>query len=357
MSETSDQRALLSDTFDKLFRDMMDHESPHAEDPPPEAGGLSASLWQRVEVSDVTSILVAQSAGGFGGGWEDVFALLYQAGFHAVPLPIAETALARRLLARAEISAPPGAIALSCAGVAQVACDTNRAWRLTGHATDVPWGDAASHIAVACESDGVARLALVRAVDTRVMERRSTIAGEPVADLAFEGAEAVGVGFLHEDPYALCALTRAILMAGALDALLHYSVQHVNERRQFGKPIAKFQAIQHSLALLANESAAVNCAALAACRAADRGDAAFEIGAAKLRANRAVGTATSIAHQVHGAIGFTREYKLHRATQRLWSWRSEYGNDRYWASYLGERVCRWGAQNFWPRLTGLSDGT
>jgi acyl-CoA dehydrogenase len=55
---------------------------------------------------------------------------------------------------------------------------------------------------------------------------------------------------------------------------------------------------------------------------------AFEIAAAKLRTNMAIGTGTSIAHQVHGAIGFTHEYDLHRYTRRLMGWRSEFGNDR-----------------------------
>jgi acyl-CoA dehydrogenase len=70
-----------------------------------------------------------------------------------------------------------------------------------------------------------------------------------------------------------------------------------------------------------------------------------------LRANQAIGVATAIAHQVHGAIGFTREYALRRATQRLWSWRSEYGNDRYWSERLGRAVIEGGADTFWEGLT------
>src|SRR5205814_8400787 len=128
-----------------------------------------------------------------------------------------------------------------------------------------------------------------------------------------------------------------------------------NERVQFGKPIGKFQAIQQALALLAAEAAAVGCATLAACRRMECHDAAFEIAAAKWRANRAVGVATSIAHQVHGAIGFTREHALHRVTQRLWSWRSEYGNDQYWATRLGAMAARMGPQDFWSELTARGD--
>ena len=99
----------------------------------------------------------------------------------------------------------------------------------------------------------------------------------------------------------------------------------------------------------------MNAAALAAARAADRGAAQFAIAAAKLRANRAVGSATSIAHQVHGAIGCTSEHALHHATQRLWSWRNEFGNDRHWALELGRRIAGAGADAFWPALTAGGD--
>jgi hypothetical protein len=146
------------------------------------------------------------------------------------------------------------------------------------------------------------------------------------------------------------ALVRACQMAGAMQGALELSAQYVRERQQFGKPLASFQAIQQQLAVFAEEAAAASTAAAAACRAKDRGDAVFEIAAAKLRANMAVTVATSVAHQVHGAMGFTAEYKLHQFTRRLWQWRSEYGNDRYWADKLGAAVAARGAQGYWAGL-------
>ena len=85
--------------------------------------------------------------------------------------------------------------------------------------------------------------------------------------------------------------------------------------------------------------------------AATAGDASLQIAAAKLRANQAIGVATATAHQVHGAIGFTWEFPLRHATQRLWSWRSEYGNDRFWSEQLGRTVIARGADTFWTDLT------
>ena len=151
------------------------------------------------------------------------------------------------------------------------------------------------------------------------------------------------------------AFARACQIAGALDAALALSIAYANERQQFGRPLGKFQAVQQSLASFACEAAAANCAAMGAAQALDRGNAEFEVAAAKLRANRAVEMGTSVAHQVHGAIGFTEEYALAPLTRRLWQWRSEYGNDAYWSARLGSKVIAQGADRFWPDLSARTD--
>jgi acyl-CoA dehydrogenase len=147
------------------------------------------------------------------------------------------------------------------------------------------------------------------------------------------------------------AMLLAAKMAGALAAALDLSVAYTRERQQFGKPLASFQAIQQQLAVFAEEAAAADMAAAAAFRAASRGDAAFEIACAKLRANQAARVSTGIAHQVHGAMGFTAEYRLQHLTRRLWAWSSEHGNERHWADWIGARIAARGPKNFWPDLT------
>ena len=149
--------------------------------------------------------------------------------------------------------------------------------------------------------------------------------------------------------FALMAFARTAQIAGALDAALALSVGYVNERRQFGRPLGKFQAVQQALAGFAGEAAA-NCAAVGAAQALDRDDAAFEIAAAKLRANRAVEIGTTVAHQVHGAIGFTQEYGLHLDKAAV-AMAFEFGNDAYWSRELGSKVVAAGAEAFWPDLT------
>lgn len=151
------------------------------------------------------------------------------------------------------------------------------------------------------------------------------------------------------------ALANVALMGGALERCLEMSIDHANTRVQFGKPLGKQQAVQQNLALLAEETAAVAVAAQAAARARDFGDAVFEIGCAKLRANQAAGRGAAIAHQVHGAIGFTQEYPLHHYTRALTHWRSAAGNDAYWAERVGGFVAAQGGLGLWTELTRRTD--
>jgi len=159
---------------------------------------------------------------------------------------------------------------------------------------------------------------------------------------------------------ALLAAAAVSLMAGAMGQALALSVEHVNTRQQFGRPLGKFQAVQQSLAVMACEVRAVEAAAAALASRLDAANldpaaADFEIAAAKLRANRAVGVVTALAHQVHGAIGFTQEYDLHRVTIPLMRWRGAHGNDAYWAARLGKQITGFGGRGLWEAMTGRSD--
>jgi acyl-CoA dehydrogenase len=153
------------------------------------------------------------------------------------------------------------------------------------------------------------------------------------------------------------SLAVVALASGALQRCLDLAIEHVNTRVQFGKPLSKQQAVQQSLALLAEEAAAVAVAAQAAAAARDKGDAEFEIMCAKLRANRAIAIGTTIAHQVHGAIGFTQDYPLHSFTRALTRWRSQHGTEAQLAASVGEIAARFGGSGLWAEIARRSDGS
>ena len=151
------------------------------------------------------------------------------------------------------------------------------------------------------------------------------------------------------------AVARSAQMAGALENVLEISVAYANERVAFERAIAKFQAVQHNLARLAGEvavaMAAAGSAADALAHAITFDDAVFlEAASAKIRVGEAAGEGSGIAHQVLGAIGFTREHVLHQFTRRLWAWRDDFGNESFWALELGRLIAAKGADGLWPML-------
>jgi acyl-CoA dehydrogenase len=225
---------------------------------------------------------------------------------------------------------------------------------LNGRARRVPFARAAGHIALLIVKEDEAAVALVTAQGLP-MKQSASLAGEPRDDISLDGVAPIAVRPTAVDQDRLVSFGAAVRlqqMAGALEKILEQSVQYALDRSQFGRPIAKFQAVQHNLATLAGEVAAASAAADAAAEACAMPDMAIgEIAIAKVRGGEAAGTGAAIAHQVHGAMGFTYEHSLHHATRRLWAWREEFGNEAVWAARLGRMVAERGADELWPFIT------
>lgn len=326
----SESLSLLCESAEKLFRDLVNRQAPIAE------------IWGEIEAAGFPLLLTPECEGGFGGDWEDAFAVLRVAGVHALSAPLAE-AIAASQAARIAQWPPRDGLAV----LATRASGTLSNGAFTGEVS-APWGRAAAHV-IARLDGRVVRLAAANAS----CSEGANPAGEPRDVLRFDSSPVEEAA--DHDTLVWGALARTAQIAGALDAALALSISYANERAQFGKPIGKFQAVQQGLAEFAEEAAAVNCAGRAAARALDRGDAAIEIAAAKLRAGQAAAIGARIAHQVHGAIGFTHEHVLHRYTARLTSWRSEYGNERLWGAHLGDWAALQGADGLWPAMVARSD--
>lgn len=348
----SEQRDMLREMLDRLFGELMADGMPGADEE------TVSSLWQRIEELGIFELFLAEDEGGFGGGWMDACVVFQLLGLHALPLPVGEALVARKLLSEVSLAPSPGPTTVAICDEARLESGGDGSLLFSGVVAEVPWGLVSQEVVVACQHEGQDRLVQLAIASGSTAGQRYNEADEPRDKLIFDKAAVVATAESagSTDRIKLYgALLRAAQISGALEALLAQTVEYANQREQFGRPLSKFQALQHQLALLAEEAAAVKCAAEAAARSADLGDARFEMAAAKLRANKSVGEATSIAHQVHGAIGFTREHHLHYWTQRLWSWRHEFGNDRYWSNRLGRLVLAEGGGNFWERLTARGD--
>jgi acyl-CoA dehydrogenase len=296
----------------------------------------SPTIWKAAASLGLPWISVPESAGGVGGTVSDAVAVLVAAGRHAAPIPLAETGLlAGWLLSAAGLTVGDGPLTV----VPGRAEDDLRieAGRLSGTAHRVPWAAAADRIVALVHGQVV-----VVSPSSGVVTEVSNLAGEPRETVTFDAAEVESLTAAPDgiDAEALAyrgALSRAALMAGALGAVEELTVRYTSERRQFGRPVGSFQAVQALVVLAAEEAALVDMAVQVAGREADRGGARFEIASAKLLADEAAQRVSRAAHQAHGAMGMTQEYPLHHLTRRLWAWRSEYG-DLSWSRRLGGAV-------------------
>jgi len=357
MTEPADN--LLLDMADRLFGDLCAPQRlADAED-----GVWPAVAWQAVADAGLPHALVPEAAGGADVPVGDAFALLRVAGSHALPLPLAETMLAGRLLAGAGLAIPKGVGAMSVAPVTpdggrlHATREGSRAWRLTGKLPRVPWGRNVDAVVTVADVGSRTCAALIPRSGFTVGAGEN-IAREPRDDLTVDVRlpdDAVRPSDIAPDQlFAIGAAMRCCQMAGALERVLRMTVQYAQDRVQFGRPLGKFQAVQQNLAALAGQVAAARAAAdLAAEAVADGADALSAIACAKIRAGEAAGVAPGIAHQIHGALGFTYEHSLHFFTKRLWAWREEFGNEEHWSLWLGRRVLTAGADALWPSVTSI----
>jgi len=328
----SDTRELLRDAAERLFAAQRN----------------APTLWEAIAQAGYDRALAPDGA---GLELADALSILFSAGRHALPAPLAETLLGSWLLAAAGLAQPGGPLTVAPVreGDELTAKRDGARWRLDGKASRVPWARGAAAIVVV--ADGI--VAVAAPTDCRITPG-ANLAGEPRDDVDFAGApaEAAPVSLEATVPRALGAVMRSAQIAGALQTVLEESVRYAGERVQFGRPIGRFQAIQQNLALLAGQAAAATAAAEAAIEAVARDAASPLIAAAKIRAGEAAGIGAAIAHQVHGAIGFTQEHRLNHFTRRLWSWRDEFGSEAHWARALGGAVAAAGADRLWPGITG-----
>jgi acyl-CoA dehydrogenase len=319
-----------------------------------------AGLWRALAEAGLTGVGLPEEAGGSGGELADAVAVVATLARGAAAVPVAEQLLVAGpalVAAGLELPSPEQPLSISVGGAVTAAAsddgDGPGRFLLTGTATDVAWAGVARHLAVLASGPAGPVLALV---DVTGMEatHAANLAGEPRGSLVFDDAAASGALLTDAqvtELQARYALARAVQLSAALDQVLSWTVQYAGERQQFGRPLGKFQAIQMELAEMAGEVTAVTALVDAAVQALDRQESVtLAAAAAKVRAGAAVEVVARLAHQVHGAIGFTQEYKLHHQTRRCWSWRDEAGTEVAWSRVLGAGLVA-DPDGLWPALT------
>lgn len=317
--------------FVAMLTEVLDNNRPTSDREP---GHLDGGLWSLLAELGLTRLTGTESRGGSEGSWHDAAALHEAVAAHGVQLPLAEhDLLAHWLLETLDIPAPEGILTFAF-------LDTD------GTARNVPWAGRASHIvAVRPDSAGDHVVGVLGTADLTI-EAGLNLAGEP-RDTVSAQHRIPGEQPLPGDIVVAlrnrAALVRAIQLCGAMDAAIAATVQHVTDRVQFGRPLSTFQAVQHRLADAAAEAALARAATHAALDEAVATDFRGEglpvsIAVARSCAGHAGSAVVRAVHQLHGAIGTTREHHLHQLTGPILAWANEFGTVAEFDRLLTEAV-------------------
>ncbi len=285
------------------------------------------AAWRHLEDAGLTRLTSDPES---GGGPRELALVLRALARHAVTVPLAETdVLAGWLAATAGVEVPgagPLTLAIGDAGTSAV--------------TGVPYAADADAVVFALRDGDLLQVAVAAPGDL-VIAPGHNLGGEPRDTVAIDLPDNA---FVTIDAAAELdrrgAWARCVQALGALDAAVEYSVAHTREREQFGRPLSAFQAVQHTLALMAGEVERARAVAeLAVAAAAEHGFGSaqtdYAVTVAKVVLGRVVPAVVTAAHQLHGAIGVTIEHRLWLATMRARSWVDEFGDTALHARRLG----------------------
>ena len=294
--------SILIETAERLFGDIITPQVLAAA----EQGDFPRAAWDALAEAGLHLGLLPESAGGFGVPADEALGLLRVAGRHALPLPLAETMLACWLLSSAGIPVPEGPLTIA-PGTGLTLSRDGAKWHIAGSARGVAWGRDAEALVVLADVDGHPHIALLSGGYS--IEERLNIAREPRNTLVIDAVpDAVAPSPIGApDLRAAGAVTRTLMIAGAMERITAMTTQYALDRSQFGRPIGRFQAVQHSLATLAAQTAAALAAAGIAAESLLPTLRLPAIAAAKARAAEAAGMST-IGDVVHDAAVLVTEF-------------------------------------------------
>ncbi len=289
-----------------------------------QAGGSPAALWDAIASAGFLELLSAEQDGGAGLSLSELFPVLGCFGRYTVPVPVAQTIVARALVG-SHFVMPPGMVTL--------AQSFRRAANGAISCPLTPYGMLADYV-LASDGDGLLLLPCAAAQRETCGVNNSLTATLIWPDDSSATRAPQGGAELP----AFAAALHAALLSGATNRVFEMTLQYCNDRVQFGKSLGKFQAVQHHLSVMAEHTAAASMAAEAAFQGTEKIPTLLTAAIAKSRTSEAVVLVASIAHALHGAIGVTEEYDLQLLTRCLHDWRMAHGSEAYWNTVVGQQV-------------------
>jgi acyl-CoA dehydrogenase len=300
-------------------------------------------LWGSLCDLGLPRVGIGEAKGGSGGSLDDLLVVVESLAGHGIGVPVVEASTADWVLGHARALDGDLTTILLLDRAPDTASGT-----LTAELTAVPWARDAARL-VLCAPDRTPFLVDLRHTSVTVRDV-DNIAGEPrdTVILTDTPVGALDAAPAHDEVRERLALLWSAAVLGAARGAYKLTKTYVSEREQFGAPLLKIPAVSGNLARMRVQLVQAD-AALALAREAAPLSGAAEI--VRITTAAAATEIAQIAHQLHGAMGITEEYPLHRLTRRLWSWRDAVASERRWAESLGRRAAGAGETGVWTRIT------
>jgi alkylation response protein AidB-like acyl-CoA dehydrogenase len=304
--------------------------------------GSDPELWARVRDLGIVDMALPEAAGGAGAGLLDAALVTELAGAALAPVPLVESIVTARLLARLDTPAAARLLAAAVDGSATITMALRPPDGI-GTVRWVPWGAVADHVVV---PDGK-RLVVTSSPPPGV--NIANLGALPVADRVVAATdEVLAEGDLAievtEQAFAEWKTLMAALLCGAGRRALEIGIDYTKERHQFGVPIGSFQSVAHRLADAATAIDGAQLLAREAAWAADEAPdefAALASMAFAFAAETAEDTADAALH-FHGGYGFMLEYDIQLYFRRIKAWSLLYGDRQAELGRLADAL--WGTR-------------
>lgn len=316
--------------------------------------GYTDELWRQTVGLGWPGVAFPEQYGGTGGDFLDLAVLLEEIGRALMPGPFFATvvlggltvldagteAQKRDILTgicsgqlRLTLALTEAAATYESWGIATTAVREGDAFRLNGSKLFVPDAHAADLLLVAARTaesadpaEGITLFIVPADAAGLTVNQLSTISADRQCEITFDKVTVPAAAVLGAVdggwPIIQRALQRAVAgkcmeMLGGADAVVEMTVEYAKQRTQFGRPVGTFQAVQHHCANMATDvEGCRHIAYQAAWKVASGEPAAREVAMAKAWVSGAYQRVCNLAHQCHGAIGFTKEHDLQLYTRR-----------------------------------------
>jgi alkylation response protein AidB-like acyl-CoA dehydrogenase len=331
----TDSQTTVHSLAAELLRDHCTPDALRAVEDSSEPG-FDRDLWAKLAEAGLLGTCIPEEYGGLGLGLVELALLVEAVGHFAAPVPaLAGLALGAATVVRHGTEAQQAALlpgiavgtTLLTAALTEPLGDElspsttarrdGQVWVLDGTKICVPAGLYADQLLVSATTDGGARLFLVDPTSEGVtVERQDTITYAPEAMVVLNGARAtamVGDEDTLADVVQVGQVAACAQLFGVAEAALKLTADYTKTREQFGHPIAHFQAVGQRVADSFIDTTAMKLTTLQAVwLLAERHEADKEVAVAKFFASDGGQRVVRAAAHLHGGMGVSREYPLHR---------------------------------------------